>query len=128
MSAFIVSNAHINAIVSWANLNSYGLRQTSQELAQTGRMLLAENCKSVAARYSNMKDAAETELAAYRFAYDPKPRSAVQIIKACDCLAYQSSEHDGWKDSAAKRFLDEVRERAISKLPGYDGAEWEIAA
>lgn len=128
MSAFIVSDNHINAIVSWASANGYGRRMMTAELQATGSMLMAENCKSVGNRYADehTKASCADALKMYRYKLDTRNRSAVEIIKACDCLAYQSSESQDWQTSDAKRFLDEVKQRAISKLAGYTDAAWAI--
>jgi hypothetical protein len=48
------------------------------------------------------------------------------VIKAADCLDYQSCEHPEWDKSEAKQLLDAIRAAAISKLPGYEEAEWAI--
>jgi hypothetical protein len=129
MSAFIVSNKHINAIVSWSAANNYGRRPSLEECHDAGRMLMAENCKSVGYRYAHipgMVQECADALEGYAFKPDTTKRSAVEIIKACECLAYQSSEHDEWESSEAKRLLDTVKDRAIDKLPGYDAAPWGI--
>lgn len=132
MSAFIVSDNHINAIVSWMARpeNNYGRTMLTEDCQQVGRVLMEENCKSVGHRYGHhacmAKECADS-VESYRFKQDKAKRSAVEIIKACQCLEYQSCEHDGWSDSQAKRILDEVQSTAISKLPGYDAASWAIA-
>lgn len=88
------------------------------------RLLQAANVASVAARYG--ADAANVELIGaddvevVRAAELP----AVAILKACDCLEYQSSETDDWYTSDAKILVDAIRENAIDELPGYAEAHW----
>lgn len=55
-----------------------------------------------------------------------KSLTPVQVIKACDCLEYQSCEHPEWEQSEACKLLKAIREAAIGALPGYSEAEWEI--
>jgi hypothetical protein len=119
MSAFIVSTDHIDAIVTYATTKGIS-RRTPTEL---GQILLAENARSVASRYN---EAVSNEPAAYLYRIFIKPLSAVAILKAVDCLEYQSCEHDGWADSVAKSILDSIRVEAIKKLPGYADAQWEV--
>ena len=50
----------------------------------------------------------------------------VQVLKAIDCLEYQSCDHPGWKDSEARKFLEALRAKATSQLPGYHEAQWVV--
>lgn len=50
----------------------------------------------------------------------------IDILKACDYLAYQACEYADWYKSKAHRILVEIRKSAISKLPGYENASWEF--
>lgn len=127
MSAFIVNDNHISALVRWAcrdNLRYYrrntagvGVAGDEQRIAQ---LLLDENIKSVNHRYN---EATEQAIVYDAFATDLLP---IQVIKACHCLAYQSCEHDGWETSEAKCILDSIEAAAVRRLPGYDDAEWEV--
>lgn len=130
MSAYVVNQNHISAIVRWACRNNVSVYYSNptrslkagqeQEMAE---ILLAENVKSVNYRYN---ETAEPEAIVYdAFATILKP---VEVIKACQCLEYQSCEHDGWDDSVAKKILDTITDAAIRNLPGYDAAPWEIRA
>ncbi len=56
---------------------------------------------------------------------DERP-SPIALLKACDCYAYQSCEHNGWEKSEACRFIAEARIEIIRKLPGWDDAPWGI--
>jgi hypothetical protein len=131
MSAFICSHQHINAIVRWASRHNvtrwhsnpsrkYSVAGNEQD---TAALLYAENVKSVNYRYHDTIDS--TGIIYDAFAPDLRP---VEVIKACDCLTYQSCEHPEWDDSLASQLLKEIQRTAITKLPGYDKAPWAIAA
>lgn len=132
MSCYVVANAHIDAIVTFActrdnvftvrNMSADGHHRIANYTADAiGQALLDENYRSYNHRYRETGDA-------HRYTHRPFTRtlSAVAILKACDSYAYQSCEHPEWDTSWAKDFIDRVRLRAISQLPGYDDAEWEI--
>jgi len=168
MSAFIVSKAHIDALVdaaiasqsdrlSWYDTDITGLwgdcgsyeeysailashrhEATIEEVDRIGRMLWGENLKSVQARYPD--DASgdrpgpigltddDIESYTHGLFYMRRPLPAVAVLKAINCYEYQSCEHGGWPRSEAKYFCDALKERMIRRLPGYDDAEWEVAA
>jgi len=99
---------------------------------EVGQMLWDENVKSVQFRYGD--ESIETlpgpgaRAYVFVFKYDFNfGFDATQIIKACDCLNYQSCEHEAWEASEAKAFVDSLRCSAWHRLPGYDRAAWEIA-
>ena len=130
MSAFIVNDFHINALVT------YGVQQKAQYWLTKDRrwvyfneetapaiaaMLYSENVRSVNSRYSERTRRAG-------FAYRNVPIFWVRpedIIKACDCLDYQSCEHKGWDRSNAKRALVAIRESAVSALT-KETCTWEL--
>ena len=142
MSAFIVSTLTIEAIVTFAmdNLDSMEpLPCTStagwipirgENPAAIGQALVDENFRSVNHRY-------RTEEVPPRYRHrsrlvgnvggaTKRTLHAVDIIKLCHCLAYQSCEHDDWEASWAKRFLDRVIDAATRALPDYDAAPWGL--
>jgi hypothetical protein len=154
MSAYIVDRNHIRYLVSAAQSrvilgSSAALRWSWKvnrkegtmeraELTQhdrdrageVGNMLWSENVKSVSARYPNDKPSELPGPCQESFDYAhsrPWPCDeidAVQVLKACDALEYQSCEHDGWPESEACAFLEALRRAAWHALPGYDKAEW----
>jgi hypothetical protein len=94
-------------------------------------MLWKENMISVAHRYSGPVE----ELPGDRYVEDgiTKPDvaaqaviafNAVQVLKACNCLEYQSCEHPGWEASEAHAFLQALKDKAVRALPGYETARW----
>jgi hypothetical protein len=48
----------------------------------------------------------------------------VQVIKACDCFAYQSCETDDWKSSEAYYYIEALKDAALPPLAGYEDAVW----
>ncbi len=125
MSAFHVSNDHINYLLSWARRNNpivhsssarYDLTQ-SECYWRVGFMLREANNASMDARYGD-------EPVPYE-AQNLRALPAITVVAGCDCLAYQSCEYKGWEQSDAKRILDHIRDAAIRNVPGYEG-HWEL--
>ena len=146
MSAYVVSKAHIDAIVTFAvgGTRRVGTVKRMAEGAghskyvsssdytpsQIGTALWAENHASVNYRYTET-----TPVPAYVFrpkchgSTCTKPTrqlTPLDIIKLCQSLKYQSCEHPAWDASFAKDFLNRVISAAIAALPGYDNALWGI--
>ncbi len=132
MSAFLVNDTHIDALLTWAmrpqwqSLSYYrhGDKRVTffDNLDTIGQCLINQNYASLNGRYGDTDPAHE-----YKFTNYFNPLSPVQVIKACDCYNYQACEtgEDYWK-SEAHEIIDTIRERAIDELPGMDDAAWEI--
>lgn len=143
MSAFVCQNDHFVALAQFAISNSHGSTQVCfKTLAYNGlddmscrdyldaasyfaNVLRDENIRSVSCRYN--------ESAVY-----PEPLkvsdfhgfcklSAVNILKMCDCLEYQSCETDDYKQTKAYTLLQAIRGAAIRALPGYDDGPWDYS-
>lgn len=149
MSAFIVSETHIKTLAVYAAGTRYPmemrvdprylaydipeLKTTFEFLAEKDRVAVAsyyanmmyiENIISVNSRYN---ETAEPEkIAVTENDFSKKQYTAVEILKLCNCLIYQSCEHEEWKTSGAKILIQKIKESAINDLPGYDEAPWEI--
>ena len=127
MSASICSNTHISAIVRWAAQNGLTCRpeKSCRSVTIDGNedevfaLLHTEHVKSVNHRYgeNNKPDGV------YGYAMGLRP---IEVIKAVDCLIYQSCEHPGWETSRAESLCESIRDAAIRRLPGYDAADWRI--
>jgi hypothetical protein len=128
MSAFTVTNTHINALVRYASRHkitvAYGnptmrlnVSAHEQEVAQ---LLLDENIKSVNYRYS------ETETGFIEYDRGAPIISAIQAIKAAQCLRYQSCEHPTYEGSIAQLLVEAIISDAIPRLEGYNDAQWAI--
>ena len=128
MSAFIVSNRHIDTLAAYAAYlhTSYwhnGRHHSMADPQHTAALLFAANVKSVNHRYDD-----NTPTDGYVYSHTPPATGvpAVGIIKACNCLEYQSCEPDDWEESEARAALDTIRHAAACRLPGYEDAAWEI--
>lgn len=127
MSAFIVSNTQINALVRAASRMglSYQYAGLTRRVAgmeqETAEMLLAANYDSVNARY---KEDGVPRAIVYRI--DAPLLDAIKTIKLANSLAYQSCEFPEWEASESKAFTDTLVSWAVNKLPGYDAAPWTL--
>lgn len=144
MSAYTVTENHIIYLVAAAlsrriNRGPHGRFswvQGCHPIIDAGEMetvaafaseLWRENVRSVNYRYPN--DPAPVELFTitphdiedklHAWEFDP-----VQVLKAIDCLEYQSCEHPEWEASSACSFLNRLRREAIAALRGYSDAAW----
>jgi hypothetical protein len=141
MSAFIVGTDHIGYLVSAAV--EAGIRQSGFGICwdgervewhnadSVGAALLRENIASVSFRYQdhgtgNLPGPIPNPVPE-DYTYQPFVKvDAAQVLKAVDCLEYQSCEHPAWKDSEARRFCDVLRRRYSAMMPGYDEVLWEV--
>lgn len=147
MSAYICDRDHIIYLVAAAMHKSvnhrgsfswYHDRQRSElppgdfdRAADVANMLWQENIKSVSHRYPHESSATLPGPIDEDFVITAKDIPAlladfnpVQILKSCDCYAYQTCEHDEWEQSEAHTFIESLRSSAWHSLPGYDAAEW----
>lgn len=120
MSAFVVSKQHIDALVTTAAAWRMHRCATDQAL---GQLLWTENFASVNYRYTDQQPA---ETYTGPSAYSAKSLTPVQALKAIACYVYQSCEHPTWEQSEAYTFTEQFKSEAISRLPGYENADWEI--
>lgn len=121
MSAYIVSDTHINALITWGVTHKAWFRSDyfaghEEELAS---LLSAANTESVNYRYGTKDDFAPFKYKMVAVADHLKP---VDILCMCDCLEYQSCEHPGYYLSEAYSLLIAIKGCAITELPGYDTA------
>lgn len=129
MSAYIVDEHHINALVNFGRSERVTVWDKQRDLMHDfwkdyimlGQVLVDENYKSVNYRYRE-----HTTPYVYVFHYDTKPRTPVQILKAINCLEYQSCGHPEYYSSLAYDILQNLVHSAIYLLPGYDEAAYEI--
>lgn len=136
MSAYIVENDHIDAMLTYAARRGVSYYWQNQRILITrfnaeeiGRELMAQNERSVMHRYpgDDITDAAA------RYQFNPMnelmlmeaPRAAAWILAACDCLDYQSSETDDYQGTLAHVVTKAIQSAAIAHLPKYD-APWGI--
>lgn len=120
MSAFIVEDAHIDALVTFAvsgqRISTF--RKSPDEIGQT---LVNENWRSVNYRYKTTDTAP-----VYQHAHYAQPLTIVEVLKACDCYEYQACETTDYNDSEAANLIHAIRKKAIREMPGYQEAPWGI--
>jgi hypothetical protein len=140
MSAFVVSDTHIDALVSaglafarpsepmtWYHAGPDGLdrayRLRPDNPTEVGAMLLAANQSSVNLLYGE-RGSTKPAYSFRRLSGIPDP---VVILKAIACFEYQCCEHPDWAASQARQFCQELRDRCIDRLPGYQQAPWALS-
>ena len=121
MSCFVVSDFHVDALVSWAVAHRAPAFPRAMSPSALAAALAEANRAAYRERYGEQCEDAARYVA--RRAVDISP---VQIIKACDCLDYQCCDWSGWEASTAKQLLDRIRQHAVGLLPGYDEAAWAL--
>lgn len=124
MSAFLVSDLHIDILVHARHFSARGggcylLLQSELSDNDLGKMLTIENHKSLDARYGD--NVPEVVFVSKRIQFEP---TIPEMIKAIHCYEYQSSEHEGWEKSDARRYCRDLERQLVRKLPGYEDAPW----
>lgn len=132
MSCFVVTDYHVNALITWAELHAVPLPFTAPVAAE---LLAAANRRAFADRYQGRHQDAVPAFGGYQVAALGELRP-VGIVKACACLDYQASDWSGWERSDAWHVLRAIvkaaRELAAGilrdvpdhLLPGYQAAAW----
>lgn len=151
MSAYIVDRHHIDFLVrsavkvEWLDRSPFRfwhdgdmIEVGRQNATDFGRMLWAENVKSVAYRYprdtvSELPGPRPFDANTVRnYMWRENDRlmgwSCIAALKAIDGYEYQSCEHPEWEGSLAQGFCQALRKRLIGHLPGYDECPWEITS
>lgn len=133
MSAFVVQNDVINAVVTYlASVHASGakrliLAETGKDLStRQGRIALGTamhelNCKSVDVRYGAGDSAGKG------YEYRAKVVDAVQAYKWLRCWIYQCTEGDIEQDPlyiTMEKVSDAMAHHIVSSLPRYEQAEW----
>jgi len=139
MSAFIVSERHLSAIVKAAARHHLRLDHRGQgvlleeERRELFTSLLRVNVRSVAYRYDERD---ESNLPGpvggtgdYRYRPETLARqdlAPLQTFKLCDNLEYQCDCHPDWDGSVEERFLFRLKTAAMSVCEAYGTALWAI--
>ena len=119
MSAFLVNNTHINAIVTFAVKQNIIVKEEAQRV---GEMLLRANIRSLKARYGDV-----IKLKELKYTYEHTPTSDAQVLKCISCLDYQSCEYDAWHRSNARKFLKELSSTYTLSNVSKDSTEYNKA-
>lgn len=149
MSAFVVGQEHIDALVTlalrgasdregywhaplrWDGANGTWPEATPETADRVGSMLWRENVASIHGRYPDTAERdsnypgpigfSSVEVEGYR--HDMvRGYEPVDVLKVLGCYEHQSCEHAGWATSQAARFCQSLRLSMISHLPGYNEA------
>jgi hypothetical protein len=138
MSAFVVSDNHIDALVRVALCGPaevdgsgraplfYGVQFAGRDITfgradEVGAALVRENVASVNSRYRETK-----AVPPYSYGSAGARLTAVQALKAVHCYEYQACEHPEWEASAAFKFCGDLKNSLHNCLPGWDVADWGI--
>jgi hypothetical protein len=133
MSAYLVPDYHINALVSWAagkhgsNAVSYWWagrrREVRGDEKRIASVLYAENVRSVNSRYKEHDPAH-----GFVFKLVANMLNPIDVIKGCHGYAYQACETEDWEQSEAHAIIQGIERSAIRSLPGYeDSNAWSIS-
>jgi hypothetical protein len=147
MSAFMVSEAHVDALVTLAVLGPIDGRQcgppgvrfhhrnrwetaTFETADVLAALLATANVDSLRARYPRdwkcmTWDGTGEAAQVHEWTARPRP-SVVEGLKLLDCYEYQSCEVRDWEATDAAKFCRGLRSDLISEVPGYDDAPWGI--
>jgi hypothetical protein len=127
MSAYMVSDLHLNAIVTYASNNSvsvfignkwFDVRCNEQRIIA---ILETANKESLHVRYGD--DDVTTGI---KYKITDKYQSPMQIIKLCDCFNYQACEVNDYEHTPAAAIIKAIIHNAINNLPGYGDLEWSV--
>lgn len=113
-------------------LAAYAVRHDLTDINDVGEVfhtLAFENVRSLDARYPRQNHEHDGKPCPFAMAHT---FSAVAIVKAADCYAYQACEHAGWRMSPAYLLVSKIRLDALgphsdgAAMPGYMRAAWGI--
>lgn len=137
MSAFVVPDSHITVLAVFIAQRNLSPGLSVQEI---GEILLNENIESIRCRYPDDKENYQGFTIDERAAFI-RP-TLVQIIKAANCLEYQSCEHDAYWRSKAYTMTKAAHDTALRQLrdtggrmytednihshPDYDRCAWVV--
>ena len=152
MSAYICNPEHIGILAAYAAVNDcaiYRWRMSDSILTaqNVAKGLALENIRSVAHRYPDDKDGERPgpclkdadiieacQIYAGHFAkrlggvivMAEDVLEPVQVLKLVRSLDYQSCETDEWEMTLAAQQLRWISGEAISRLDGYEDADWSF--
>ena len=131
MSAYLMNEQTIGLLAEFAvrtKAIKYGAcYDLNLDLDKTVEALVRSNLLSLAVRSPDGADPAKdfADMSTNEFIAACKSEATrswsvpiIEILKSCDCFAYQACEYDDWDSSIAYKILDAIRKQCISKLPG----------
>jgi len=126
MSAYLVSPQHIKLLAVQSQLNEWNASHDIDGINEAAKILWEANCRSINARYGDDDFGPAPKVEGIYELQSLTKIDPVVVLKQCQCYDYQACEFDGYNDSEAKRLVESVQSRAISRLPGYEDAKWGI--
>lgn len=136
MSAWVVSKHHIDLLVSAAIERQIPVKFLNIDVTETateenanaiGKMLLAENIRSVVYRYNlaGTKEALqyERDLNAYEASRYQSVRPSAAAC-AANCFDYQACECPDYQDTPAAFFVRQLKAVVGDNPKGYDSEPW----
>jgi hypothetical protein len=110
MSAWLVSNAHIDVLIN--GLAQYAVLPADTDWKTIGQTLWTENNRSVNYRYSE-----RSHHPRYALHTTEAPLDAIAVLKAIGCYDYQSCEHPGWEKSRAHTLVRALEAKILAVHP-----------
>lgn len=134
MSAFVVTDNHISAILSFASLMRYSttiLLSTGEysfknpiDQPKLAQILLNENYRSVNFRYNNKSQPHQVQF------HLTLSVTAPATVKYCECYDYQACETDNYEDTDAAKIIKHIKyealRQALEMIPEYKNARWAL--
>ena len=124
MSAYLVHSDTIDYLVTALRVWDVRLqdgRDAKTDPDSIGRILWAENARSVAYRYIEQHEPTDH----YRYSSVPWDCvTTIEVLKSIRCLDYQSCETDDWERTVAANILRRLELEAFSHINGYSTAQW----
>lgn len=127
MSAFMCSEEHINAIVTYAYMHEIeayldGARLSAKNHPQRWVDILTKaNRDSLLARYGDQDNSPVPTFERARIS-----AKSVQIVKLCHSYNYQACEVEDYETTRAYKLISTVLDHILRGMAGYEDAEWAI--
>jgi hypothetical protein len=136
MSAYVVSDNHINAMVNFTRSKmrysekfsfyhdgkSYEFNLNDLlDANKFAQVLIDENYRSIIFRYKGKKEVPHSA----NFCRD-EIVSPVQMLKLISCYEYQACENGDYDKTLASKICHKLRLNAIKFLQGYEEAKWGL--
>ncbi len=126
MSAYICTDDTIKAVAIWAHHSRYNSSQPFESIEHDADVLFRWNAESVSYRYHEGSADHEPFKITPRELMKAAAIKAVDMIKVCDSLHYQSCEKDSYAGHPGYNVYQQAKNNAISRLPGMDDAPWGL--
>lgn len=123
MSAFVVTNATVNAVCQAFGVDKYNAPRADEDLPALGQQLYEMNAAAVSQRYSE-----EPEPVQFNYEWKLQYSKGQQYL-ACCCLRYQCSEGDVPERPLYKQLVkvtDALAHEIARRDREVEASEWDI--